>query len=151
DFRRTRSFVVRLIILIILLIAALQSISFYVESLWYGALGFESVYWYRLRTQSLVFLGVGIATTLALFALIRLVTPPPGYTRRPFLQFGQEAIPIPSLDTLKKFAWPLAIISGALLGISLSSDWSTFALFVNRAATPGTADPIFGRPLSFYL
>src|SRR5262249_27304329 len=32
-----------------------------------------------------------------------------------------------------------------------SSDWNTFALFVNRAATPAVSDPIFGRPLSFYF
>ena len=43
DFRVTGGFVARLAILIVLVIAALQSISFYVESLWYGAVGFESV------------------------------------------------------------------------------------------------------------
>src|SRR4029078_10250060 len=130
---------------------ALQSISFYVESLWYGALGFDSVYWYRLRTQSLVFFGVAVVTAIALFAIIRLVTPPPGFARRPFLQFGQEAIAIPTSATLKRLAWPVAIVAGALFGLSFSSDWSTFALFLNRTATPGVADPIFAKPLSFYL
>src|SRR5258705_462957 len=58
DFRPARGLVVRLAVLIVFLIAALQSISFYVESLWYGSLGFESVFWYRLKAQSAVFVPV---------------------------------------------------------------------------------------------
>jgi uncharacterized membrane protein (UPF0182 family) len=142
---------VRLGIVIFFLIAALQSISFYVESLWYGSLGFASVYWYRLRAQSLLFLVVTIVTAFALWLIFRLVTPPAGYTRRPFLQFGQEAILIPTRDTLKRAAIPVAIVAGVLFGISFSSDWSTYAAFINRTATPAIADPVFGRSLSFYL
>src|SRR5438128_7095384 len=112
DFRPARGLVVRLAILIVFLIGALQSISFYVQSLWYGSLGFESVYWYRLRAQSLVFLAVGAVTTIALRLIFRLVTPPPGYSRRPFLQIGQEAIAIPTPDTLKSLALPVAGIIG---------------------------------------
>src|SRR4051812_11409328 len=92
DFRATKGFIGRLVLLIFLAIAAFQSISFYVESLWYANLGFESVYWYRLRTQGAVFLVTGVATTLALWILIRLVTPPVANTRRPFLRVGQETI-----------------------------------------------------------
>lgn len=146
-----RPFLIRLGIILFILIAALQSISFYVESLWYGSLGFTSVYWYRIRAQSTLFLAVTIVTAFVLWLIFRLVTPPDGYARRPFLQFGQEAILIPARDTLKRAALPVAIVIGVLFGISFSSDWSTYAAFVNRTATPGIADPIFGRSLSFYL
>src|SRR5436190_9971144 len=108
DFRPARGFVTRLVVFIFLIIAGFQSISFYVESLWYGSLGFESVYWYRLRAQGLLFLGVAAVTGLVLWTVFRLVTPPPGYTRRPFLQFGQETIAIPTSDTLKGLAKPAA-------------------------------------------
>src|SRR5262249_7457896 len=151
DFRSTRSLVLRLAILIVLFIAALQSISFYVESLWYGSLGFESVYWYRLRTQSLVFLVVGAVTALVLWMIFRLVAPPSGHVRRPFLRLGQEAIVLPTSESLKGLAVPVAIIVGIFFGLSFSSDWSRYALFLNRTATPAVADPIFGRELSFYL
>src|SRR5262245_47147066 len=96
DFRSTRSFVLRLGVLILFLIAAFQSLSFYVESLWYGSLGFESVYWYRLRAQFLVFLGAGALTTAALWTIFRVAAPPVGYARRPFLRFGDETITIPT-------------------------------------------------------
>jgi uncharacterized membrane protein (UPF0182 family) len=151
DLRSARSFLLRLGIVVIILIAALQSISFYVESLWYGSLGFASVYWYRLRTQSLLFLTVTIVTAFVLWVIFRLVTPPAGYTRRPFLQLGQEAILIPTRDTLKRAALPVAIVVGVFFGVSFSADWSTYAAFINRTATPGISDPIFGRSLSFYL
>jgi hypothetical protein len=151
DFRAARGFLLRLAALIVLLIAALQSISIYVESLWYESLGFESVYWTRLWTQSLVFLAAGTFTSLALWVLIRLVTPAAGYARRPFLQIGQEAIAIPSSATLKRLALPVAIILGIFFGLTFSSNWSTFALFANRTATVAALDPIFGQPLSFYL
>src|SRR5947209_10254748 len=102
DFRPARGLIVRLAVLIFLIIAALQSISFYVESLWYGSLGFESVYWYRLRVQSILFLVVAVVSSSVLWTIFRLVTPPAGQSRRPLLQFGQEAIVIPTRDTLKR-------------------------------------------------
>jgi uncharacterized protein len=151
DTRPARSLALRLIFLIVLLIAAFQSISIYVESLWYGSLGFESVYWYRLRAQSAVFLTVAIVTTIALWLIFRLVTPPAGYTRKPFLQFGQETIAIPTSDTLKALTLPAAIVFGLLFGITFTADWNTFALFLNRTGTQTVVDPIFNRPLSFYL
>src|SRR5262245_48728320 len=149
--RPARGFFVRLALLVFLLIAALQSISIYFETLWYGSLGFESVYWYRLRMQSLVFLVVAVVSAIILRLVFRLVTPPPGYTRRPFLQIGQEAIVIPTADALKRLAMPAAVIIGIFFGLSFSADWSTFALFANRSTTSSVVDPIFGRPLSFYL
>jgi len=140
-----------LTLLVLLLIAALQSISFYVESLWYGSLGFGSVYWYRLRTQSLVFLATAAITTVVLWALFRLVSPPSRPTRRPILQLGQDAIVMPSMEALKSIAGLVAIVVGIFAGLSFASDWNTFALFFNQAQSSGVVDPIFAQPLSFYL
>jgi len=151
DFRSARRLVTRLAVLIVLFIAGLQSISFYVESLWYGSLGFQSVYWYRLQAQSFVFLAVGALTTIVLWFIFRMVTPPPGYSRRPFLQIGQEAIVIPAAETLRWLALPVAIVIGVFFGLSFGADWTTFALFLHRTSTPTIIDPVFGHPLSFYL
>jgi uncharacterized membrane protein (UPF0182 family) len=151
DLRSARKFLTRLAIVVVILIAAFQSISIYFESLWYSSLGFDSVYWYRLRAQSLLFLFVTLVTALILWIIFRLVTPAGGYTRRPFLQLGQEAILIPTRDTLKRAALPAAIVIGIFFGISFAADWNTFAVFVNRTTTVGQSDPIFGKALSFYL
>src|SRR5437868_4639061 len=151
DLRPARRLFLPLGIIVIFLIAAFQSISFYVESLWFGSLGFEPVYWYRLQAQAAVFFGVAVMTTIVLWLLIRLVMPTGGYSRRPFIQFGQEAVVIPTMETLKRLALPVAVIFGVFFGLSFSSDWNTFTLFINSAPTASIVDPIFGRPLSFYL
>src|SRR5207253_3081743 len=64
---------------------------------------------------------------------------------------GQEAIVIPTAETLKRLASPAAAVVGVFFGLSFSSDWNTYALFINSAPTPSMSDPIFGRPISFYL
>jgi uncharacterized membrane protein (UPF0182 family) len=148
---RSRRGLVRLAVLIFLLIAGLQSISFYVESLWYSSLEFESVFWYRLRAPSLVFLAVTAVSGLVLWIIFRLVTPSGEHTRRPFVQIGREAIVIPALDSVRQLAKPAAIIIGVLFGIAFTTEWNTFVLFLNQTPTPGIVDPIFNRPLSFYL
>ena len=151
DFRPARSFLIRVGILVVLLIAAVQSISFYVESLWFASLGFEPVYWYRLQAQAVVFFGFTIATAAVLWLLFRVVMPPAGHSRRPFIQFGQEAIAIPTSETLKRITLPAAILIGVFFGLSFSADWNVFTLFINKIPVSSVTDPIFARPVSFYL
>lgn len=146
-----KGFPIRLAVIILLLIAAFQSISFYVDSLWFASLGFESVYWYRLRVQGLVFLAFAVASAVVLRILFRLVTPAVGNFRRPFIQLGNEAIVIPTIETFKRLASPAAAIVGILFGLAFSADWNQYALFLNRTPATSVTDPIFGQPLSFYL
>ena len=149
--RPTRSFVISLLIAIGLVVAAFQSIGLYVESLWFGSLGFESVFWYRIKAQSFTFLAFFVSSMLVLWILFRLVTPSSGGARRQFLEFGDQRIFLPVIGNLKNLARPVAVLIGLLLGLAFSADWTAFALFFNRPAPTGVADPIFGRPLSFFL
>ncbi len=151
DLRPARSFLIRVGILVVLLIAAFQSISFYVESLWFGSLGFEAVYWYRLQAQAIVFVAFTAGSAFFLWLVFQAVMPQPGYSRRPFIQFGQEAIAIPTAETLKRLIVPAASLLGVFFGLAYSADWNIFTLFLNRAPVSSISDPIFGRPVSFYL
>jgi len=151
DPKRARALVLRFVVIVFLLAAAFQSISFYVESLWFGSLGFEAVYWYRLKAQGLVFLAFGIVTAMVLYVVFRLVMPSSGYARRPFLEIGGEAIVIPTVETLKRLTLPVAVVFGFFFGLTFSSDWNIYTLFVNRVSTASVSDPIFQRPISFYL
>jgi uncharacterized protein len=144
-------FAVRLALIVFFAIAALQSISYYVDSLWFASLGFESVYWYRLRIQLLVFLAFALGSGALLWLLFRLVMPKGGDDRRSFVEIAGETIVMPSAAHLKRFAAPVAILLGIFFGLSFSADWNTYALFFNRSETPSLTDPIFGRPLSFYF
>src|SRR5262245_48399504 len=88
DPRAARTIVVRLVVIVVFLVAALQSVSFYVNSLWFASLGFESVYWYRLRSQGIIFLIFTVITAAILWLVFRLVIPASGYTRRPFVEIA---------------------------------------------------------------
>ncbi|HYR88854.1 MAG TPA: UPF0182 family protein [Terriglobia bacterium] len=148
---RVRSLAWRLVLIAFLLAAAFQSISFYVDSLWFESLGFEAVYWYRLKAQGLVFLAFGVVSAVVLYVVFRLVMPSIGYSRRPFLEIGGEAIVIPTVEALKRLTLPVAVVLGFFFGLTFSSDWNTYTLFVNRVSTPNVSDPIFRQPISFYL
>lgn len=151
DPKAARYFIIRLAVIIVILIAAFQSISIYVDSLWFQSLGFEPVYWYRLQTQGTVFLIFAIASVAVLWTMFRVVLPESGYSRRPFLEIAGERVGIPTTAVLKRLSGPVAAILGVFIGITFSADWSKFALFWNSVSTTTASDPIFGRPVSFYL
>src|SRR5438046_8715570 len=110
DGRFARRFFVCFVVVVIALIAAFQSISFYVESLWFANLGFEPVYWYRLKAEATVFLIFAVVSAFVLWLLFRLAMPPGGYSRRPFLRFGPEAIVIPPAEAQKRLASRVAFL-----------------------------------------
>ena len=149
DTRRIRRFILRLVIFVVLIVAAFESISFYVESLWFDSLGYVSVFWYRLRLEGLVFLVFASASSFLLWVLFRLAMPATSSTRR--LEIGGEAIILPSAESLKGLASPIAIVLGVFFGLSFSVDWNDYALFLNRPSPSGVSDPILGHPLSFYF
>jgi uncharacterized protein len=151
DPRSARRFIIQLGVAIAFVIALLQSISFYVESLWFESLGFQSVYWYRLQTQGIVFLVFGVISAVVLWIIFRVVIPDAGYASRPFLEIAGERVAIPTTAVLKKLSVPIAMVLGLFMGLTFSADWNRYALFWNSVPNTGAVDPIFGRPLSFYL
>jgi uncharacterized protein len=150
DFTASRRFIFRILFIIFLLIAVFQSLNFYIESLWFGSLGFESIYWYTLKAQSLVFFVYSGVSIIALWLLFRLVTPGSSQIRRSFVEFAGEKLTIPPSADIKVLIKPASIILGIFVGLSFSGDWRKYVLFLNSAAS-GVQDPILGKPLSFYL
>ena len=142
---------IKLVVFIVLVAAAFQSISFYVESLWFASLGFESVYWYQLKAKSTAFLAFFVATSIILWVMFRLVTPSSRGPRRTLMEFNGQPVYMPGLDTVRWLARPVALLLAAFLGLGFSSQWMTFALYFNRAGGDSFSDPIFGKPLSFYF
>src|SRR5215510_315921 len=123
DPRVAQRLIIRVGIILLILIAALQSVSFYVDSLWFASLGFEPVYWYKLRMQGTVFLAFTVVSIAVLWTIFRLVLPEAGYARRPFLEIAGERVAIPTTAALKRLSVPVAVVLGVLAGITLSTDW----------------------------
>src|SRR5262245_34433652 len=146
-----RSFVFALIVVFVLLIAGYQSVSIYVETLWYETLGFASVYWFQLKAQSLTFLAFFAATAAILWGMFLLVIPGTRGHRQPFMILNGRPVYLPGLDAARRLAKPVAVIAAVLLGLIFSSEWMTFALYLNKSGGEASPDPIFGKPLSFYF
>ncbi|HLQ77283.1 MAG TPA: UPF0182 family protein, partial [Terriglobia bacterium] len=151
DPRAARRLLIRIALIVVAFILLFQAISVYVEKLWFESVGFESVYWYQLRAQGATFLAFGIGSGFLVWLLFRLVTPAGGLRRGSLIQFGADNIPMPSSDSLRKLALPVAGVIGLMSGVAFAGDWNTFALFLNRPGPSGMLDPIFGQPLSFYF
>ncbi|HYJ90196.1 MAG TPA: UPF0182 family protein, partial [Pyrinomonadaceae bacterium] len=129
-----------------------RGIDIYVEALWYGSLGFSSRYWYVVGLRWGLFL-VFAALTFAIlrggfyflerwFRVDKLVPRT--------IVVNKQTVELNVFKYLSPIGWVAAILFGVVYGLSLSADWNTWVLYLDQPPTTG-ADPIFGRPVGFYL
>lgn len=150
--RRTRRWVV--VGLVVLLLFALgRAGSVYMETLWFGSLGYTSVYWTAFKYGWGVFAVFGLATALVLRAAFLLLERGFAVTtlapRRVLV--NNEQVFVKPARVLKPAAWVVSILFGLIYGVGASASWQTFALWLNRPQSSGDADPVFGKTLGFYL
>src|SRR5262249_53955255 len=133
-------------------------LSYYVEALWYGSLGYTDVFWTTLNVQAAIFITFAAATFLVLYAAFVALKPArlSELAGLPILINGQPIkLPVEPVINLAAIGGPALI--ALTTGAAMMSDWPSFALYwygrADAAAAGGAAvvDPIFGRPISFYL
>lgn len=152
--RRPRWLFVVLALIIIVFLGGRTWLSYYVDALWFGALGYGDVFWRTLSLQWVIFAAFAGATFLILYgtfvALKRAYLPdlPSGHT----IYVGGEPLRLPVEGVLHLVAAAAAVVIALATGAVMMAEWTTLALWwYSPAATAGGADPIFGRPVSFYL
>ncbi len=138
--------------LLVLFFAVSRAASIYVETLWFGSLGYTQIYWTRFKYELALFVVFALATTLLLRAAFWLMEGAHDVSalapRRIIL--NNETVFVQPGKFLKPLAWIVSLVFGFGYGLSASAEWQTYALWLNR---PPTADPdaIFGLPSGFYL
>jgi hypothetical protein len=116
---------------------------------WFREIGYQIVFTRMLATQSLLFLiGAGVTAGVIYLnlriALRGLTFPPIVYT------IGQQVPRADIAAVLRRISLPAALVLGLLAGLAASSNWDVVLQALNR--TPfGTADPVFGRDIGFYV
>ena len=70
--RRRRVKVWIVVAAIVLLISFSRILSIYLSALWFGSLGYSSVYWYIFKAKALLFVGSAVLTALLLSATFLL-------------------------------------------------------------------------------
>ena len=63
---------------------------------------------------------------------------------------NQQPVQISPGRFLRPLAWIVSIVAGLIFGLGMRAAWRDFALYLHAPQTP-LADPIFNRPVSFYL
>jgi uncharacterized membrane protein (UPF0182 family) len=139
-------------VVILLLLGASRLLSIYLSALWFGSLGFSSVYWYIFKLKAGLFLGAAISTALflgATFWLFQRLFGAAAFEQRTILLNSQPYKFSPA-KIIRPLGWILSAIFGLLFGLALKDDWQKFALYWRQPAT-ATHDPIFGKSIGFYL
>lgn len=143
---------------IFVLLSAGTTLSYYIESLWFDSLGFSDVFWTALNQRATVFAVFTFATFVVLYlSLLALKPERLGNLIRGAVLVGGQPV---SLEPFVRFAIVgISLVVAGGTGLGMSAEWTTFALYWHSGIeTLGSAqaaaaelDPIFGRPLAFYL
>ncbi|MFZ0691539.1 MAG: UPF0182 family protein [Acidobacteriaceae bacterium] len=152
--RRPRRILFLLIAALILavFVASNTVLSYYVQILWFGSLGYAQVFWKSWGLEWSVCAVFFAATFILLYGwflvLWRMHQTDLPQDRNFF--FGGQAVNLPLRRVLRWLGLVAALVIGAISGATMMAEWPTFALY-RWAPAGGAVDPVFGKPLSFYL
>jgi len=152
--RRRRRFVLIVAVLAGVVFGGRTALSYYVDVLWFRSLGYGDVFWKTLSLQWGIFTAFAAATFLILYgsflALKRahLSDLPSGQT----IFIGGQPLKLAVEPLLRLVALAISLAIAAATGAGMMVEWPTLALFwYAPRTTGGVVDPIFGKPLTFFL
>ncbi|MGO9124234.1 MAG: UPF0182 family protein [Terriglobales bacterium] len=153
--RRRRVFLILAVLAVIFLfLGGRAALSYYVDVIWFRSLGYGDVFFKALRLQWEVFTAFAAATFLILYGsflgLKRAHLPdlPDGHT----ILIGGQPVKLPVGPALRLIALGVSLAVAAATGTAMIGEWPTLALFWYAPRTAGgVVDPIFGKPLNFFL
>jgi uncharacterized protein len=151
--RRHRLLIVILSIIAAVIMGSRTALAYYVNALWFSSLGYGDVFRQMLGLEWSVFAVFFALTFLLLYgcymALWRAYGPDlPGDT----IFMGGQPLRLPVGRILNLIALGISLIIAAISGAQMMEEWPTFALYWHEQRAPGgVIDPIFRKPLNFYL
>ena len=152
--RPFRRFLLLAVVFALVLFFGGRALSYYVDALWFGSLGYEAVFRKMLGLQWALF-AVSALVTFALlygaFVSLRKAHHDDLPSRRAIVVNGQTV----SLN-IEPLLRPLGLLVSGLVafltGSGVMSEWPAFARFLYAPhAAAAVLDPIFGRSINFYL
>jgi uncharacterized protein len=151
--RRRRFFLILAVVCIIILGSG-TALSYYVDALWFGSLGYGDVFRKTLSFRWAVFAASFAATFFILYgwflALWRAYQP--DLLSSGIIFIGKQPVKLPVERILRLIVRVVALLIAAATGAGMMAEWPTFALYwYAPRTTGGLVDPIFGKSLHFYL
>lgn len=148
--RRSRILITIALVVVVLLLLGPRLIDAYVDWLWFGELGYRSVFTTRLTTEIVMFLVAGLLMGAVVFTGMALA-----YRTRPvFVPANGPNDPVARyrtavLSRLRLVAFGIPIFIGLFTGFFAVSSWGTVQLYLHGGSF-GVTDPQFGKDLGFY-
>jgi uncharacterized protein len=153
--RRRRSlFFVVLVIVVVVIFSARTALSYYVDALWFGSLGYGEVFRKTLTLQWAVFAAFFVVTFLLLYGwfLALLWAYQSDLPDDHIMVVGGQALKLPVARILRLLGLVVSLLISFVAGTSVMTEWPTFALYwYAPRMISGAVDPIFGKPIDFYL
>src|SRR6202140_1568839 len=150
---RRRVFLLIFAVLAVIFFSSRTILSYYVDALWFGSLGYAEVFRKTISLQWLVFAVFFAATFIILYgcflALWRAYQPHLLGSGPIFV--GGRPLRLPVERMLRPIGLAVTLGIAFVTGTNMMLGWCTFALYWYAPRTNGIVDPIFGRPLNFYL
>jgi len=128
-------------------------LSYYVDSLWFGSLGYAAVFWKTLGLRWAIF-AISFAVTFAFLYGTFMVLKRTEFTadeRGHTILIGGRVVKLPVGSIMRLLAIGGSLFVAFTIAGIMMADWQTFALYFYAPHATGFIDPIFGRPLTFYL
>lgn len=149
--RRWRLWIIVGVVLFLIFVLP-RLIGVYIESLWFGSVGYSPVYWYQLKFTLILFFVFALLTFLILrgaFWLLGRGLATQALAPRKILINNQPVMVSPA-SFISPAAWIIPLFLALGYGFSMSSEWQDFALYFNQPVAQ-SADPIFNKPVGFYI
>jgi len=152
--RRRRRILLIVAVLAGIIFGSQTALSYYVDALWFGSLGYAAVFRKTLSLEWAVFMVFAAATFLILYGSFlglkraHLNDLPSGHT----IFIGGHPVTVPVDRALGLIGLGLALVIAVVVGVGIMEEWPTLALYwYAPRVTGGIVDPIFSKPLNFYL
>jgi hypothetical protein len=125
-------------------------LGFYVDWLWFGEVGYRSVFWTRFWAQVLL----GLAAAAVFFVIVAVNVEVARRLAPSYRATADGELLEPRSAVVRRWVGlgglGVSLLAAVLAGVSASSQWQTFLLYLNQVPF-GKEDPIFGRDVSFYV
>jgi uncharacterized membrane protein (UPF0182 family) len=140
-------------VLVAILMGGRTMVSYYVELLWYDALGFGSIFWTTISLKTVVFLVFAGLTFAILYGCFLLLKPGRlGELTGGTILINGQPIQLPVGSALRVIPLFVAGAIAVVTGLGMLAQWATLVLYwYGGPAADAAADPVFNRPVTFYM
>ncbi|MDP9052570.1 MAG: UPF0182 family protein [Acidobacteriota bacterium] len=152
--RRRFRFLIAGVILVAIIFSSKTVLSYWVDLLWFGSLGYADVFWKTLHLQWAIFAMFAMATFAILFGAFSALKRAhrDDLPRDHTIVFGGQPVKLSVAPVLRVAGWIVSVGGALVTGASIMDDWPTLALWwYTPAGSVASPDPIFGRPINFFL